>query len=71
MFRICHWLGGLDLLGWRRKRKNAAAISRLKTLIEYRKDRLAAVFLFAQVSSQMCAYGIKRTCQHFRSMFAF
>jgi hypothetical protein len=40
-------LGALGLLGWRRKRKNAAAIAaRSKHLIGFRRDRREAVFLF-------------------------
>jgi hypothetical protein len=36
----------LGLLGWRRKRKNAAAIAAWsKHLIEFRRDRREAVFL--------------------------
>ncbi len=41
-------LSGLGLLGWRRKRKNAAAIAAAKSkhLVGFRRDRREAVFLF-------------------------
>jgi len=50
-------LGALGLLGWCRKRKNAAA----NHLIEFRRDRPEAVFLFAQLA-QSRQFSCGRIC---------